>query len=81
MITPYLHDNRIYLNRLKINTEYFYTSIEHQVAKDSGIERCQTTVEMLRRNKIQKSLLKSSASLQMEQQAGHGHDHRKDTTT
>ena len=30
MITPYLHDTRIYLNRIKINTEYFYTSIETQ---------------------------------------------------
>jgi len=28
MITPYLHDTRIYLNRIKINTKYFYTSIE-----------------------------------------------------
>ena len=28
MITPYLHDTRIYLNRIKINTYYFYTSIE-----------------------------------------------------
>ena len=28
MITPYLHDSRIYLNRIKINTNYFYTSIE-----------------------------------------------------
>jgi hypothetical protein len=31
MITPYLHDNRIYLNRLKVNTDYFYTSIQHSV--------------------------------------------------
>ena len=28
MILPYLHDSRIYLNRLKLNTEYFYTSID-----------------------------------------------------
>ena len=30
MITPYLHESRIYLNRIKINTDYFYTSIETQ---------------------------------------------------
>ena len=28
MIIPYLHDTRIYLNRIKINTDYFYTSID-----------------------------------------------------
>lgn len=28
MILPYLHDHKIYLNRLKINTDYFYTSME-----------------------------------------------------
>ena len=28
MIIPYLHDHKIYLNRLKINTDYFYTSLE-----------------------------------------------------
>ena len=31
MILPYLHDNRIYLNRVKMNTEYFYTSIESSI--------------------------------------------------
>jgi len=25
---PYLHERRIYLNRIKDNTDYFYTSIE-----------------------------------------------------
>ena len=24
---PYLHEKKIYLNRIKLNTEYFYTSI------------------------------------------------------
>jgi len=28
MIIPYLHDHKIYLNRLKINTDYFYTTLE-----------------------------------------------------
>lgn len=28
MITPYLHDKRIYLNRMKLNTKYFYTTME-----------------------------------------------------
>lgn len=34
MITPYLHDTRIYLNRIKINTNYFYTSIESASKKN-----------------------------------------------
>lgn len=28
MITPYLHERKIYLNRIKFNTRYFYTSVE-----------------------------------------------------
>jgi hypothetical protein len=28
LILPYLHERRIYLNRKKMNTDYFYTSIE-----------------------------------------------------
>lgn len=28
MLLPYLHDRKIYLNRHKNNTEYFYTSVE-----------------------------------------------------
>ena len=35
MITPYLHDTRIYLNRIKINTDYFYTSIDITQCKAS----------------------------------------------
>jgi hypothetical protein len=27
-ILPYLHERRIYLNKKKMNTDYFYTSIE-----------------------------------------------------
>ena len=27
MITPHLHEKRIYLNRIKPNTEYFYTAV------------------------------------------------------
>ncbi len=27
LLLPYLHENKIYLNRLKINTDYFYSSI------------------------------------------------------
>ena len=25
---PYLHERKLYLNRMKLNTSYFYTSIE-----------------------------------------------------
>jgi hypothetical protein len=28
MILPYLHERKIYLNRIKMNTDYFYTSIK-----------------------------------------------------
>lgn len=28
LVYPYLHDRKIYLNRIKLNTDYFYTSIE-----------------------------------------------------
>ena len=50
MITPYLHDKRIYLNRLKINTDYFYTSIESDVP--SGITGCKETIKALKNNKL-----------------------------
>lgn len=29
MLMPYLHERKIFLNRIKKNTEYFYTSILH----------------------------------------------------
>ena len=28
MVLPYLHEKRIYLNRIKMKTDYFYTSLE-----------------------------------------------------
>ena len=28
MMLPYLHERKIHLNRLKNNTDYFYTSVE-----------------------------------------------------
>ena len=31
MILPYLHERKIYLNRIKVNTDYFYTSIIKEV--------------------------------------------------
>ena len=31
IILPYLHEKRIYLNRLKKKVEYFYTSVETTV--------------------------------------------------
>ena len=34
MFLPYLHDKKIYLNRIKDHTEYFYTSIETLVADE-----------------------------------------------
>ena len=34
IILPYLHDHKIYLNRIKINTDYFYTSIETKLGDE-----------------------------------------------
>ena len=31
MVLPYLHQKRLYLNRKKMNTEYFYTSIRQEI--------------------------------------------------
>ena len=28
MVLPYLHERKIYLNRIKMNTDYFYTNIQ-----------------------------------------------------
>lgn len=35
MMLPYLHQRRIYLNRLKDNTNYFYTSIDTPLEQES----------------------------------------------
>ena len=31
---PYLHEKKIYLNRIKTNTKYFYTSITTNLGKN-----------------------------------------------
>ena len=36
MTVPFLHEKRVYLNRLKKNTEYFYTSIKTDSALDKS---------------------------------------------
>jgi hypothetical protein len=33
-LTPYLHEKKIYLNRQKLNTDYFYTSFETRIHQD-----------------------------------------------
>lgn len=35
---PYLHERRIYLNRIKDNTDYFYTSIDTPVSEEIKYE-------------------------------------------
>jgi len=37
IILPYLHERKIFLNRVKFNTNYFYTSIEHELDLDPTI--------------------------------------------
>ena len=39
MIVPYLHERKIYLNRIKVNTNYFYTSILKEVDFSDPIEK------------------------------------------
>jgi hypothetical protein len=34
LVVPYLHDRRIYLNRLKPSIEYFYTTVETSYASE-----------------------------------------------
>ena len=36
LILPYLHERRIYLNRKKLNTDYFYTTIETKDAEEQA---------------------------------------------
>lgn len=52
MIMPYLHDKRIYLNRLKINTDYFYTSIESEIPEDVTIGNSEKTLADLKKTKL-----------------------------
>ena len=82
MSTPYLHDKRIYLNRLKINTDYFYTSIESEV-KDNSVP-CDRIVEDLNRENIWKSLKTKSLRESIntdDSKTLHGHDHSRDSIT
>jgi hypothetical protein len=34
LVVPYLHDRRIYMNRLKASIEYFYTTVETSYAAE-----------------------------------------------
>lgn len=34
MVVPYLHERKVYLNEIKANTDYFYTSIETQISDE-----------------------------------------------
>ena len=38
-IVPYLHERRIYLNRMKINTEYFYTTVKTKKSEEKLYEQ------------------------------------------
>jgi hypothetical protein len=38
MCLPYLHERRIYLNRIKDNTDYFYTCIETPLSAQINYE-------------------------------------------
>ena len=48
VIMPYLHEKRVYLNRIKQNTEYFYTSLDQEIVvekAEAGEGRPTTAVE------------------------------------
>ena len=34
LIVPYLHERRVYLNRMKKNTNYFYSSVQRNISND-----------------------------------------------
>ena len=44
MIIPYLHDHKIYLNQIKVNTTYFYTSVETTVKAYDNLNARQLNV-------------------------------------
>ena len=88
MITPYLHDKRIYLNRLKINTDYFYTSIESSI--ENGAGSCEISKKQLKNNKFSKQSMKvGQGEIQNDldptevaiEEKSHGHDHSNDFIT
>jgi hypothetical protein len=55
MITPYLHERRIYLNRVKLNTQYFYTAV--QTFKDQE----DLYVESLKQNRKSENMKKEQS--------------------
>ena len=40
MMLPYLHQRRVYLNRIKPNTHYFYTSIDTTFEEERKFNLC-----------------------------------------
>lgn len=44
LIIPYLHDHKIYLNQIKVNTTYFYTSIETTIKAYENLNHKQLSV-------------------------------------
>lgn len=50
MLLPYLHDRKIYLNRVKNNTDYFYTSLETR-PEDEQIYHDKLVEKVARKNK------------------------------
>jgi hypothetical protein len=56
LIIPYLHDHKIYLNQIKVNTTYFYTSIETTIKAYENLNRKQEDSQFPDRKMTYKSL-------------------------
>ena len=70
MLLPYLHERKIYLNRLKLNTDYFYTSVETN-PEDEDLYHKKLTTKIGKKNQelsesIKRSLNSSKHNLKME---------------
>ena len=51
LILPYLHERRIYMNRIKINTDYLYTCIE---TTDDQIKDYENSIEPISHSVLHK---------------------------
>lgn len=46
MIMPYLHERKIYLNRMKMNTKYFYTTFQTNKHNEEEFKAVKNDVDM-----------------------------------
>jgi len=61
---PYLHERKIYLNRMKMNTKYFYTTVK---TDKHCVERCRAEDE----HRLLKSTMQAEENLEEADPATH----------